>query len=83
MKAKKYDVVIIGAGITGLLLQLKLVEMGCNFDTGNDGIDSFQGVHEIEDDFASDGNKVNFYQVMGGVNYQLKQCSFQVVLTIH
>jgi len=29
MKAKKYDVVIIGAGITGLLLQLKLVEMGC------------------------------------------------------
>ncbi len=43
----------------------ELVEMGCNFDTGNDGIDSFQGVHEIEDDFASDGNKVNFYQVMG------------------
>ncbi len=28
MKAKKYDVVIIGAGITGLLLHLKLLELG-------------------------------------------------------
>lgn len=29
MKAKKFDVVIIGAGITGLLLQYKLLEIGC------------------------------------------------------
>ena len=43
----------------------ELVEMGCNFDTSNDGIDSFQGVEEIKDDFAFDGSKVNFYQVMG------------------
>lgn len=43
----------------------ELVEMGCNFDTSNDGIDSFQGVVEIKDDFAFDGSKVNFYQVMG------------------
>jgi len=43
----------------------ELVEMGCNFDTRNDGIDSFQGVEEIKDDFAFDGAKVNFYQVMG------------------
>jgi len=43
----------------------ELVEMGCNFDIKNDGIDSFQGVEVIEDDFASDGSKVNFYQVMG------------------
>ena len=43
----------------------ELVKMGCNFDTSNDGIDSFQGVEEIKDDFAFDGSKVNFYQVMG------------------
>jgi hypothetical protein len=43
----------------------ELVEMGRNFDDKNDGIDSFHGVYELEDDFASDGNKVNFYQVMG------------------
>ena len=43
----------------------ELVEMGCNFDTSNDGIDSFQGIEEIKDDFAFDGSKVNFYQVMG------------------
>jgi len=43
----------------------ELVEMGCNFETSNDGIDSFQGIEEIKDDFAFDGAKVNFYQVMG------------------
>jgi molecular chaperone DnaK (HSP70) len=43
----------------------ELVEMGCSFDTNNDGIDSFQGIEEITDDFAFDGSKVNFYQVMG------------------
>jgi molecular chaperone DnaK (HSP70) len=43
----------------------ELVEMGCNFDSTNDGIDSFQGVEVITDDFAFDGSKVNFYQVMG------------------
>ena len=43
----------------------ELVEMGCNFDTSNDGIDSFQGIEEIKDDFAFDGSKVNFYQIMG------------------
>jgi molecular chaperone DnaK (HSP70) len=43
----------------------ELVSMGCNFDTSNDGIDSFQGVVEIADDFAFDGAKVNFYQIMG------------------
>jgi hypothetical protein len=43
----------------------ELVEMGCSFDTTTDGIDSFQGVENIRDDFAFDGGKVNFYQVMG------------------
>jgi molecular chaperone DnaK (HSP70) len=43
----------------------ELVEMGCSFDTTNDGIDSFQGVENINDDFAFDGGKVNFYQIMG------------------
>lgn len=43
----------------------ELVEMGCNFDINNEGIDSFQGVKEIADDFAFDGSKVNFYQIMG------------------
>lgn len=43
----------------------ELVSMGCNFDTSNDGIDSFQGIEEHVDDFAFDGAKVNFYQIMG------------------
>ena len=43
----------------------ELVEMGRTFDIRNDGIDSFQGVESITDDFAFDGCKVNFYQVMG------------------
>jgi hypothetical protein len=43
----------------------ELVEMGCTFNTRNDSIDSYQGIEEINDDFAFDGSKVNFYQVMG------------------
>jgi molecular chaperone DnaK (HSP70) len=43
----------------------ELVEMGCTFDTFNDGIDSFEGSENITDDFAFDGGKVNFYQIMG------------------
>ena len=43
----------------------ELVEMGRSFDTSNDGIDSYQGSEDIQDDFAFDGGKVNFYQVMG------------------
>lgn len=43
----------------------ELVEMGCSFDIQNDGIDSFEGTKEIADDFAFDGSKVNFYQIMG------------------
>ncbi|MDB4584623.1 Hsp70 family protein, partial [Draconibacterium sp.] len=43
----------------------ELVEMGCDFDISNNGIDSFHGIIDHEDDFAFDGSKVNFYQVMG------------------
>ena len=43
----------------------ELVEMGCAFDSSSDGIDSFRGSEDINDDFAFDGGKVNFYQVMG------------------
>ena len=43
----------------------ELVEMGCTFDTHQEGIDAFHGVKNITDDFAFDGNKVHFYQVMG------------------
>jgi hypothetical protein len=43
----------------------ELIEMGCDFDATNDGINFFEGFEEITDDFAFDGNKVNFYQVMG------------------
>lgn len=43
----------------------ELVEMGRPFDTHLDSISSFEGVKVINDDFANDGTKVNFYQVMG------------------
>jgi hypothetical protein len=43
----------------------ELIEMGYAFDTKNDGIDSFKGKEKISDDFAFDGGKVNFYQIMG------------------
>ena len=43
----------------------ELVEMGCTFDTDNEGIDSFSGSTNISDNFAFDGSKVNFYQIMG------------------
>jgi len=44
---------------------IELVEMGCTFDIRSEGVDSFQGVKDHIDDFAFDGGKVNFYQVMG------------------
>ena len=44
---------------------IELVEMGCTFDIRSEGVDSFQGVIDHIDDFAFDGGKVNFYQVMG------------------
>lgn len=43
----------------------ELVEMGRSFDSSSDGIDFFKGAHNISDDFAFDGTKVNFYQVIG------------------
>jgi molecular chaperone DnaK (HSP70) len=43
----------------------ELIEIGNAFDTKNDGIDSFKGKEKICDDFAFDGGKVNFYQIMG------------------
>lgn len=43
----------------------ELIEMGCNFEADNDGIGYFRGEESIVDDFAFDGSKVNFYQVMG------------------
>jgi molecular chaperone DnaK (HSP70) len=43
----------------------ELVEMGCPFNIKNDDIDSYEGIKEISDDFAFDGSKVNFYQIMG------------------
>jgi hypothetical protein len=43
----------------------ELVEMGCTFDTHNEDIDSFEGSENLSDDFAFDGGKVNFYQIMG------------------
>jgi len=44
---------------------IELVEMGCAFDTYSDEIGSFRGHEKINDDFAFDGAKVNFYQIMG------------------
>lgn len=43
----------------------ELVKMGCNFEVNNDETRSVRGIEIIEDDFAFDGQKVNFYQVMG------------------
>jgi len=43
----------------------ELVEMGCAYNMNNDGIDSFEGSKNISDNFAFDGSKVNFYQIMG------------------
>jgi molecular chaperone DnaK (HSP70) len=43
----------------------ELIKMGCAFDMKHDSIDCYQGVENINDDFAFDGGKVNFFQVMG------------------
>lgn len=43
----------------------ELIEMGRNFEAENDGIGYFRGEKPIVDDFAFDGSKVNFYQIMG------------------
>ncbi len=44
---------------------IELVEMGCAFDDYSTEIGSFRGLVSITDNFAFDGSKVNFYQVMG------------------
>jgi hypothetical protein len=43
----------------------ELVKMGSTFDVRKEGTDSFSGVKKISDSFDFDGNKVNFYQIMG------------------
>jgi len=43
----------------------ELVEQGHNFNTGIGGIRAIEGNEYLTDDFAFDGNKVNFYQIMG------------------
>jgi molecular chaperone DnaK (HSP70) len=43
----------------------ELVAMGCTFDIRNDEIDSFEGSENLSADFAFDGSKVNFFQIMG------------------
>jgi hypothetical protein len=66
---------------------IELVEMGCIFDTTNDGIDSFEGSKNISDDFAFDGSKVNFYQIMGKhadkILAEGQKHKFSKVATIH
>lgn len=44
---------------------IELVEMGAVFDIYSDEVGSFTGQAKVHDDFAFDGAKVNFYQVMG------------------
>lgn len=43
----------------------ELVSMGCPFDSTDTEIDSVVGIEKVSSDFAFDGSKVNFYQVMG------------------
>jgi hypothetical protein len=44
---------------------IELVQMGCAFDDYSDEVGAFSGQQKINDDFAFDGAKINFYQVMG------------------
>jgi hypothetical protein len=44
---------------------IELVEMGSAFNQNNSVVDKIIGTHNIESDFPFDGEKVNFYQVMG------------------
>jgi hypothetical protein len=43
----------------------ELIPLGRRFDPTVDGIGAFQGSESLEDDFAFDGSKVNYYQIMG------------------
>lgn len=43
----------------------ELISMGKAFHTAQDGIDSFTGSEKITDNFAFDGGKVAFFQIMG------------------
>ena len=44
---------------------INLINMGEHFDETDEGTNYIQAYHEINDNFKFDGNKVNFYQVMG------------------
>ncbi len=44
---------------------IELIQMGCEFDSNNSEIDYISGTKELSANFAFDGGKVNFYQVMG------------------
>jgi molecular chaperone DnaK (HSP70) len=44
---------------------IELIQMGCQFDSNNSEIDKVSGMKNISANFAFDGGKVNFYQVMG------------------
>jgi len=44
---------------------IELIPMGCQFDSNNSGIDKVTGEKKLSANFAFDGGKVNFYQVMG------------------
>ncbi len=44
---------------------VELVKMGCAFDTSNAGIDYILGEVLLNDNFSFDGDKVNFFQIMG------------------
>lgn len=44
---------------------IELINMGCSFDSTHEGISRVENQMAIDYDFALDGEKVNFYQVMG------------------
>jgi molecular chaperone DnaK (HSP70) len=44
---------------------IELIQMGYQFDSNNSEIDKVTGMKNLSANFAFDGGKVNFYQVMG------------------
>jgi molecular chaperone DnaK (HSP70) len=44
---------------------IELIQMGSKFDSKNTEIDKVSGIKNLSANFAFDGGKVNFYQVMG------------------
>jgi len=54
---------------------IELIQMGCQFDSNNSEIDKVSGMKNLSANFAFDGGKVNFYQVMGKDANQILACN--------